>query len=113
MYRKNIGGRYFRKVLQVVGLCGVLAFVISFASPVDDDVQSECMVGHTRQCTFRMVNITHPASAKGTTLEAASLPDTFLSLSAYSRHPIKLDIGNFQYEILAPSLPDRSPPAIS
>src|SRR5262245_60877675 len=103
MNRKNIGGRYFRRLLRVVGLCGVLAFVISFASPVDDDVQSECMVGHTRQCIVRMVNITHPASPKRTTFQAASLPKTFLSLSAYSRHPIKQDIGNFQYEILTPS----------
>ena len=113
MNKKRIAGRYLCRVLQVVGLCGVLAFVISFASPVDDDVQPECMAGRIRQCAVRMVKITYPASAKGKTIPVASLPETFLSLTAYSRHPIKLDIGNFQYETLAPIIPDRSPPAVS
>jgi len=113
MNRKAIVGRNLCNVLRVVGLCGALAFVISFASPVDDDLQPECMAGRTRQSTVRMVNIIHPASAKGTTVPAFSLPDTFVSLTAYSRHPIRLDIGNFQYEALAPSIPDRSPPAVS
>jgi len=50
-----------RRILRVVGFCGVLAFLVSFASYADDEVQQECMAGRGRHEAevCRLLKATH------------------------------------------------------
>jgi hypothetical protein len=71
--RRNVSPFRWR-ALRAIGLCGAFAFVISIASPVDDDLQQECVGGRTREHAARLLKLSHPNTAAGRILPAKAPP---------------------------------------
>lgn len=100
------------RVLRAIGLCGTLAFLISVASPADDEVQQECLAGRTRQHTVRLLKVASPGATARRIAPAKALPVT-----CFQRHPatnttsIAIDVLQLPGAILAHQTGDRSPPA--
>ena len=97
-----------------MGLSGILAFVISIASPLDDGVQQECLAGRTRQHTVRLLKVRqsatgarrmHSMSASSVARQQAQVPSTATSLVVH--------IFLLHEAVLARQTGERSPPQAS
>jgi len=108
-------GNSFRqqwRVLRSIGLCGALAFVISVASPADDQIQQECMAGRTRQHAAHLPKVIHRDTNAG-----RNLPAKALAVSCGQQQPVStptsIEIDPYQLPdaILAHQTGDRSPPS--
>jgi hypothetical protein len=104
--------QFLWRVLRVIGLCGTLAFLISVASPADDDVQQEFLACRTRQRTVRLQQVTHPSAAAGRIVPVNALLIT-CGWQQPARTPIDIAIDLYQLPgaISAHQTGDRSPPA--
>ena len=98
--------------LQLIGLCGTLAFAISVISPADDDVPQDCVAssGRTLGHKTRLLRFTHPGSTAAQiavkALHAACL------LQPTPANPARVAIGLIQLPdaILPRQTGERSPP---
>src|SRR5215471_8299573 len=98
-------------VLRAMGLCGILAFLISIASPLDDAEQQECLAARTRHHTARLLTVRqhgigarhiNSLSPQSVARWQPGVPTTATSLVAHILPP--------QGAVLAHQTGDRSPP---
>ena len=103
--------RFLWRALRAIGLCGTLAFVISVASPADDELQQEFLAGRTRQHAARLLRVTHPGARAGRIVPAKALPAD-CSLRQPATTPASITIDRFQLPgtVQAHKTGDRSPP---
>jgi len=108
--RRNVSPFRWR-ALRAIGLCGAFAFVISIASPVDDDLQQECLAGRTREHGARLLKLSHPNTAARRTLPAKA-PPVACKQRQFSSTPTSLAFDLLQLPSTAFSRQtgDRSPP---
>jgi hypothetical protein len=104
----------FWKVLRLVGLCGSLAFVISVASPSDDEIQQECLAGRTRHHSVRLLKTTIPAATLRYNISISALAVAF-SLQRTQRIDRDFTTNSLptRSAILAHKTGDRSPPVFA
>jgi len=111
MNTKSNSMRLGWNIVRTVGLCGALAFVMSFASPADDDLQQECR-GQTRWHAVRLVKVIHRGTAARRIVATRALPAACgPAQPATDRFDIET-VNFFQLPgaILSHHTGDRSPP---
>jgi len=99
-------------VFRAVGLCGVLALVMSVASPADDDVQQPFMGSRTPQHVARVLKLSHPDKVRGPTSLSAESPAAQLTPTLSLQYTVQVRNTDFQDEPKSQTTGGRSPPAV-
>ena len=98
-------------IVRTIGLCAAIAFVISFASPTDDDLQQECL-GRTRQHAARLAKGSHRNTESKQVVAAQVAPVVHIRTKP-TRDRCSIATTTFLHvkgAILAHQNGDRSPP---
>jgi len=113
MSLKSHGSKWRWKALSAIGLCGCLAFLISFVSPVDDETQQEFLAGRTRHHAVRLLKAKGLGSTCKRVATAKALPvRREQQHRASNQTGIALGLVQLPGGILADHTGSRSPPLI-
>jgi hypothetical protein len=108
----RIGHR--RALLGLLGAFGVLAFVISAASPVDDDIQQEFFQSSkSRQCFLANNKTVCSRTFRICTVRSALAPPTPQFASFYVTARVSVPDDEIKARVCSSRTGDRSPPSRS
>jgi hypothetical protein len=111
MTSKDNVSHFYWRALRAIGLCGTLAFVISVASPIDDDVQQESAPSRRHQ-SVTLSKATHPADGRARNASAV-VPTPVISFFLPTTDATAVAMARaLPSAIQAYQTGDRSPPVV-